>query len=229
LNLEPLVADRVQRPESLGDTDPGQRYREEWLRALERANLKLRPSGHRSTGNDSALAEAQRAVTPRTAVAPGIQGQTVTEHQAVAPRAGTGTSGDQGAQAVRAALSPSGPTIKAELPLASAEAVITRPLVSSAGVVEGDASISAAEGDQHPKKSIWEQVHVVVHPTSSGVEVWVRDSTLAGQPIVDLLRDLRRSMSELGASLVRLTVNGRMAWQAGTPPKVDQAPGDNRR
>lgn len=54
----------------------------------------------------------------------------------------------------------------------------------------------------------WQARNLVILPSEQGMEVWIRDSHLGESQLPAVLGTLRKTMAELGSSLVRVSLNG---------------------
>lgn len=61
----------------------------------------------------------------------------------------------------------------------------------------------------------WQSRNMVVLPADEGIEVWLRDANLTKSGIATWLTDLRNSMAALGASLARVSLNGKTVYWLG--------------
>lgn len=62
------------------------------------------------------------------------------------------------------------------------------------------------------KSSQWLNKNAVVTVANSNLEVWIRDASLTGNKLSDILKNIKQSMAELGASLSKLSINGKVAF-----------------
>lgn len=60
----------------------------------------------------------------------------------------------------------------------------------------------------------WTSKNTTITKADSGLEVWVRDSSLIENKLSNVLKHLRHSMASLGASLSKVTINGKVAYHA---------------
>ena len=72
-------------------------------------------------------------------------------------------------------------------------------------------SIAAAYKDL-AKNTQWLNKNVIVTEMNSNLEVWIRDASMAGNKLNDILKNVKQSMAELGASLSKVSINGKVVF-----------------
>lgn len=76
--------------------------------------------------------------------------------------------------------------------------------------LDAEAMRSAMVSTALPKS--WQARNVAILPSGEGVEVWIRDSAMTAPEVAHLLAGLRNSMASLGASLIRVSLNGKPVY-----------------
>lgn len=59
----------------------------------------------------------------------------------------------------------------------------------------------------------WTNKNVMITNANSSLEIWIRDGNLADNKLKDILKNIRHSMAELGASLSKVSINGKVIFQ----------------
>ena len=62
------------------------------------------------------------------------------------------------------------------------------------------------------KSTQWLNKNVIVTEMNSNLEVWIRDASMAGNKLNDILKNVKQSMAELGASLSKVSINGKVVF-----------------
>lgn len=62
------------------------------------------------------------------------------------------------------------------------------------------------------KSSQWLNKNAVVTVANSNLEVWIRDASLTGNKLSDILKNIKQSMAELSVSLSKVSINGKVAF-----------------
>ncbi|MBI2308404.1 MAG: hypothetical protein HYU78_13960 [Rhodocyclales bacterium] len=201
-----------------GASAGGEVQQRSWLKALEDAGLRdalsetrrfRSGSGHPAPASDSAPEQAGRL-----AATPGLA-ETI---DTVAVRFHSGRSTSPGGAPAGEVPTPFGGSAKLPAGASPMGAVVT-PAHGEAGSF-GNEIVGSAES-RLPLEMVlrqkWQARKVTVLPYEEGVEVWVRDSTVSGEGLKGLLTGVQRSASELGATVVRVFVNGKDVKSSGAP------------
>lgn len=80
---------------------------------------------------------------------------------------------------------------------------------------KGEAAFTSAQEPVTIIREALQARNVTVLPTEDGLEVWLRDSSLTKPELLTWLAGIRHSMAALGASLVRLSLNGDTVYSFG--------------
>ena len=62
------------------------------------------------------------------------------------------------------------------------------------------------------KNTQWLNKNAIVTNANSNLEVWIRDVSLTGNKLSGFLKNIKQSMAELGASLSKVSINGKVAF-----------------
>lgn len=62
------------------------------------------------------------------------------------------------------------------------------------------------------KNTLWLSKNVIVTDMNSNLEVWIRDASLTSNNLNDILKNVKQYMAELGASLSRVSINGKVTF-----------------
>lgn len=99
---------------------------------------------------------------------------------------------------------------ESDFALAEPIALIKNFLGDSAAVTTKTARVTArSEGNCPPPDGQWQAQKITFLPNGTGVEAWVRDARLSPSGVMELLAGFRDSMSRIGVSLVRVSLNGK--------------------
>lgn len=59
----------------------------------------------------------------------------------------------------------------------------------------------------------WTNKNVIATNVNSNLEIWIRDGGISGSKLKDMLKNIKHSMAELGASLSKVSLNGKVVFE----------------
>lgn len=187
--------------------------RQGWLKSLESAGLQDALRGVRvfpgSSFSASALAMDQEAAVqlPHRSLPQGMTPQPAADDLVAAPLS---TQGGEHHQESPMPF-PSAKEIQDTQPtLPAGPSPLVRPGMGVRGEILSLESLPASAWTT--LQADWQAHHTLVLSAAGGAEVWVRDARLKESDLLRLLADFRGSMAELGCSLVRLSLNGKLMY-----------------